>query len=238
MTAMQLTAFAGFRPAYLRRAIVSTLSLSMLLSFTCSLSVQHGHADVPIAESADQVRPLQSGDAAPRFSVREVDGNRFDFDPAALERPALIITFRGGWCPHCNVYLSDLRHVMPDLRSLDLDVLFLSGDRPALLYESLKDQTREEIDGLGYRILSDADAHAAIALGIAFRAGSGTVDRLRARGRDVDDSSLSRHGVLPVPAVFAVDADGVIRYAFANADYRVRLPADELLDVAQRLAGS
>ena len=127
---------------------------------------------------------------------------------------------------------------MPEIASLDVDVLFLSGDRPALLYESLEGQTREEIDGLGYRILSDADAHAAVAFGIAFRASGGMVDRLRARGSDVDDSSMSRHGVLPVPAVFAVDADGVIRYAFANADYKVRLPADELLAVAQRLAGS
>ena len=235
---MRQITFPGYRPAYLRSAIVSTTAALMLSSFACSLSIQRGHADVPIAESADQVRPLQSGDAAPRFTVRDVDGSRFDFVPSALARPALIITFRGGWCPYCNLYLSDLRHVMPQIRSLDVDVLFLSGDRPALLYESLKDQTRDEIDGLGYRIFSDADAHAAIAFGIAFRASGGMVDRLRAHGRDVDDSSMSRHGVLPVPAVFAIDADGVIRYTFANADYKVRLPADELLEVAQSLAGS
>lgn len=43
---------------------------------------------------------------------------------------------------------------------------------------------------------------------------------------------MALHGVLPVPSVFAIDADGQIRFAYSNADYKVRLPADELLDVA------
>ena len=48
---------------------------------------------------------------------------------------------------------------------------------------------------------------------------------------------MSRHGVLPVPAVFAVDRHGKVVYSFVNANYKVRLPADELLDVAAKIAG-
>ena len=63
------------------------------------------------------------------------------------------------------------------------------------------------------------------------------VARLRSRDKDIADSSMEREGVLPVPAVFAIDADGRIAYSYVNADYKVRLPADELLSVATELAG-
>ena len=35
------------------------------------------------------------------------------------------------------MHLSELRHVVPEIRALGVDVLFLSGDRPELLYDSL-----------------------------------------------------------------------------------------------------
>ena len=223
---------------FLRPLAVYAMSAAMLVSLACSMSASSGHADSPIAESAEQIEPLGAGDRAPRFGVRDLNGKRVDFDPTELDRPVLVITFRGGWCPYCNLYLADLRHVMPEIEALDVDVLFLSGDRPEQLYASLEQQTREEIDGLGYTILSDADANAAVALGIAFRAGKGLARRLENRGNDIGASALSRHGVLPVPAVFAIDADGVIRFAFTNPNYKQRLPADELLTVATRYAGT
>ncbi len=49
---------------------------------------------------------------------------------------------------------------------------------------------------------------------------------------------MQRHGVLPVPAVFAIGKDGLIAYAYVNADYKVRLPAEELLAVAETIAAA
>jgi peroxiredoxin len=136
------------------------------------------------------------------------------------------------------MYLSDMRHVIPDIQELGIDVLFLSGDRPELLYESLENQAREDIEGLDYTILSDADAQAAIALGIAFKATQGTVDYVNKKGDGYRKSSMERHGILPVPAVFAIGKDGMIAYAYVNADYKVRLPADELLEAARMIAAA
>lgn len=217
----------------LHPAIPFLLAGMLVLSLVSSLSLMRGHADVPVAASADQVRPLAAGDAAPRFVVRDVKGDAYDFDPRALERPAVIITFRGGWCPYCNLHLSELRTVMPEIRSLGVDVLFLSGDRPELLYRSLSEDTQDEIADLDYTILSDANAQAAIALGIAFRASERTISRRLEKGEDIEDSSMLRHGILPVPAVYVIGNDGVIDYAFVEPDYKVRLPAAELLDAVR-----
>ncbi len=212
----------------LRAGVLTALSASLLLSLVCSLSLKEGHADVPVAASADAVQPLRAGDAAPRFVVRDVDGRPYHFDPDGLERPVVIITFRGGWCPYCNMHLSELRHVIPELRDLGVDILFLSGDRPDQLYASLEQDTQADIDGLGYTILSDADAQAGIAFGIAFRASERTIRRRQEKGQDIGDSSMLRHGVLSVPSVFVIDAGGRIAYDFVEPDYKIRLPADDL----------
>ena len=225
---------AGFRPN-LRSATMVSFALVMALSLACSSYIRHGHADVPVAASAAEIHPLVAGDEAPFFTVETVDSERFDFDPRKLERPVVLISFRGGWCPFCNMHLSELRNAVPEISAMGVDVLFLSGDRAELLYESLGRETQDDINGLGYTILSDANAQAAIALGIAFKASSSTIERRLDREQDIERSSMARHGVLPVPAVFAINREGMITYAYANADYKVRLPADELVAAAGEL---
>lgn len=210
----------------------------LLLSVVSSITMRTGHADVPIADSAEQIKPLAAGETAPRFTVETVAGEPFDFDPKKLERPVVLLAFRGGWCPYCNTYLSEMRKVIPAIKELGVDVLFLSGDRSALLFESLNRETREDIAGLDYTILSDANVQAATALGIAFRASERTINRRHEKGEDIDGSSMQKHGILPVPAVFAIDRRGVIQYVYTNADYAVRLPADELLAVAREIAAA
>ena len=215
--------------------IVSMFSATMILSLVCSLSVQQGHADGTVAESAQQIEPLQNGRKAPAFAVRSADNKSFAFNPESLARPVVIVAFRGGWCPYCNMHLSELHTVVPEISAMGIDVLFLSGDRPELLYASLAADTQEAIADLDYRIYSDADAQAAIAFGIAFRASDRTINRRHDNGEDIGESSMERYGVLPVPAVFAIDQAGVIRFSFVEANYKVRLPADELLAVAKEL---
>lgn len=80
-----------------------------------------------LADGPDQVRRLDVGDPAPAFTAYEVDGSPYAFDPAALERPTVLITFRGGWCPYCNGQLAGLRNVLPQLRAA------VPGDRVEFL---------------------------------------------------------------------------------------------------------
>jgi peroxiredoxin len=178
--------------------------------------------------------PLKAGDNAPAFTVRTVENEAFDFDPSTLQRPVVLISFRGGWCPYCNMHLSELRTVIPDIRAMGFDVLFISNDRPELLYSSLKNETQEDIEGLDYTILSDADLNAASALGTAFRRPDALVNYLEEKGKDYAGSSIDKRGALAVPAVYIIDTDGLIVFDYVNADYKVRLSENELLAAARR----
>ena len=219
------------------RKIVYLTFLTLLVT-TFALS----HADRVVAAeyaalpaSAQETTPLRTGDRAPAFTVRTVADEPFMFDPDNLERPVILISFRGGWCPYCNMHLSELRTVIPELKQNGIDILFLSNDRPELLYSSLKMETQDDIDGLDYVILSDANISAAMALGTAFRTDKGLTDYLDEKGRDYEGSSIGVHNALAVPAVYVVDQSGEIVFDFVNPNYKVRLPADELLETANKL---
>ncbi len=132
----------------LQSILHNIFALLLTSSIVCSAALLSGHASAPIAESAERVQPPGIGDQAPRFVVSTPAGDDVVFDPERLKRPAVLLTFRGGWCPYCNVYLSEMRHVIPEIAAMGVDVLFLSGDRPDQLYESLSREAQEDIAGL------------------------------------------------------------------------------------------
>jgi peroxiredoxin len=220
-----------------RRFTYAIFLALMLTALTLSIA-NHGNAAdyANLPATAEETTPLKSGDRAPAFTVRTVADEPFHFDPLGLERPVILISFRGGWCPYCNMHLSELKDVVPQIRDRGVDVVFLSGDRPEILHSSLKLETQEDIDGLEYQILSDANIEAAVAFGTAFRVDPAYRGRLEERGRDLDGSSMQQYGALPVPSVYVIDSSGMIVYDFVNADYKVRLPADELLTAAEAVA--
>ena len=125
--------------------------VTFLLLLLGTLILSHGHRAIAedyaaLPASAEETTPLKKGDRAPGFTVRTVDGKPYVFDPDNLTKPAILISFRGGWCPYCNMHLSELRTVIPEIRDSGYDVLFLSNDRPEILYSSLKQETQDDID--------------------------------------------------------------------------------------------
>lgn len=207
---------------------MNMLSRTTLLLLALACVAIPALAETRIAPTPEQIQPVRAGEPAPAFTVYRVDGTPYRFEPGRLDKPVLIITYRGGWCPYCNTQLQDLRKVLPAIRQSGVETLFLSGDRPEILYSSLKQDTQQTVSERDYTILSDADLDAAMALGIAFRVPDSTLERYRQRDWDLSGSSMAKHDALPVPAVFVIDKDGRVAFAYANPDYKVRLPAEEV----------
>ena len=203
------------------RAIFALCSLLLLAS---------AQADIPAGPSA--VKPPVVGDRAPEFTVRHTDGTPYRFSPDHLVRPQVLIFYRGGWCPYCNMQLNDLRLVEPKLRASGFEILFFSTDRPALLYSSLKEQN------ITYTLLSDSEMQAAEAFHIAYHVDDATYAAELKYGVDLEKTTGTKKRELPVPTVFILDSSGIIRFVYSNPDYKVRLGADALWEAAKPLANS
>ncbi len=185
-------------------------------------------AEVP--NSPRQVRPLAVGDRAPGFDARTTDGALRHFSPDTYKKPTVVLFYRGGWCPYCNAQLSDLHSVEPKLRKRGFEVVFLSTDRPELLFSSLK------ATNIHYTLLSDSRLEAANAFGVAYHVDDATFRELRSYGVDLEATTGTAAHELPVPSVFIIDTSGTIRFVYSNPDYKIRLSADALWAAAKSVA--
>ncbi len=199
-----------------------------LIGLFAVLSTALANAGIP--DDPAQVQPLSVGTRAPAFAARTTDGALRNFSPDGYSKPTIVLFYRGGWCPYCNTQLSDLRLVEPKLRSSGFDIVFLSTDRPELLYSSLK------AADIHYMLLSDSHLDAARAFHVAYHLSDATLAKQREYGVDLEATTGTKQHELPVPSVFLIDTSGTIRFVYSNPDYTVRLGADALWAAAAPFA--
>lgn len=202
------------------------IGLFVLVFGFSNVSAAEGSRD-DIHASAEDVQPLLVGMQAPVFTVRDVNNDIFRYEPAKQAKPVVLTFFRGGWCPYCNLHLSELRLAEEQLMDMGFDIWFISIDKPELLLESLDDP------GIGYTIYSDSSLSATRAFGLAFRVDDELNEKYLGYGIDLERASGEDHHVLPAPATYIIGADGVINFAYINPDYKVRLHPDVLLAAAK-----
>jgi peroxiredoxin len=187
-------------------------------------------AERPVPLAAEHVQPIGVGETLPPITLLTTAGEPFDLTASLVSQPAVLVFFRGGWCPYCVRHLAELKGLEPQLLALGYQVLAISPERPEVLDATAKTA------GAGYRLLSDADMGAARALGLAYRVDDATRELYRTHGVDLDEISGRQHHLLPVPAALVVSRDGIVRFVFADADYRTRVESAALLDAARAAA--
>jgi peroxiredoxin len=201
---------------------------SSFFAMLAVVAVMSARAAIP-ADPA-QVHPWPVGARAPMFKGVTADGKVRSFNPDGIRQPTIVIFYRGGWCPYCNMQLRDLRLVEPQLRAQGFEIVFLSTDRPEILYSSLK------AADIHYTLLSDSHLEAAKAFHVAYHLDDATIAKQKQYGVDLEKTTGTTLHELPVPSVFIIDTTGTIRYVYSNPDYKVRLASDALLTAAQPYA--
>src|SRR5210317_1175736 len=169
--------------------------MAALLFAISSVSVAYGDRTA-IHSNASDVQPVLPGMKAPDFMVRDVEGRENRFTAGEQEKPLVLTFYRGGWCPYCNLHLSELRLAEEQLRDMGFDIWFISIDKPGLLLESLDDPD------IGYTVYSDSSLHATRAFGLAFRVDDALVEKYLTFDIDLEEASGENHHVLPAPATY------------------------------------
>ena len=185
------------------------------------------HASIPTG--AENAVPLKAGDAAPAVTVTAVDGSNFDLGRAFAAKPTILLFYRGGWCPFCNRQLSGIQEYEQKFLDLGYQILAVGTDRPETLRGTM------EKDRLKYTLLSDRAMAAASAFHVAFRVAGDDAKKYAAHNIDLPEIPGEPGGRwLPVPAIFVIGKDGLIKFAEFNPNYRVRPPPEEILAAAAR----
>lgn len=197
--------------------------IAIILSALGLFSAQNISAQ--IAEKAEDVSPLLIGEKIPNVKVINKEGQSVSMKEVLSKKPTVLVFYRGGWCPYCNVQLSALAELEEQISNLGYQVVAISPES----YENLFSVAQE--DNVSYQLYSDSSGELTTKTGIAFQ--TPTIIKAYAKTKfrkgKVSD-------ILPVPTVMVVDTNSEILFEYINPNYKVRLSAELLLSVLKTLS--
>ena len=170
-------------------------------------------------------RSLKAGDRIPDFSLPNHLGQQRRISELLADSVLVLNFYRGGWCPYCNMELHALQQALPDIRASGADLVAISPELPE---KAMDTQARHALE---FEVLSDVGNHVCEAFGLTFELPEQLRPIYTSIGIDIPAFNGDDSFVLPVPASYVVDSDGIIRHHFVNVDYTRRLEPDDLLQV-------
>jgi len=187
-------------------------------------------ADTALLASGIVERARAAGQAAPDFTLPDARGGSVRLADLLRQGPVILSFYRGGWCPYCNLELRALQRRLGEFAAHGASLVAVSPQTPD---ESLSTAEKNE---LAFPVLSDSGSRVAREFGIAFDLAEELRPIYSRFGHALPDKNGSDDWVLPIPATYVIAADGTIRFAFVDTDYRNRLEPDAILAVLEGLS--
>ena len=195
------------------------------------LAENMSEATKTIAESAEQVSPLLNGQYVPTVEVTTLAGKTTSLQTVLDNKKTILFFYRGGWCPFCNTQMGQLKKIEPKLKALGFQLIGISTDSAQDLQKSIGKHE------LNYQLLADFNSVTSQAFGLAFFTSQQVTERYLAAMRLKNPLQPNAAGeerlVLPVPAIYVIDDQGLVQFNYVNTNYKVRLHEDLLLKAAQ-----
>ena len=205
---------AAYKAGYLQRAAPERVAI-----------MEAATADLRATGIESQA--LQVGARAPDLTLPDALGQPVRLSSLWQRGPLVLVFYRGGWCPYCNLELRAWQQQLGALKNLDAQLVAVSPQTPD---NSL---STAEKNALAFPVLSDSALQAATAFGVAFEMPPELVEVYSRGGNDLPLLNGNGRWVLPVPATYVVDQNGSIAFAHIEADYRERAePRDVLAAIA------
>ncbi len=194
-------------------------------------STEYRGASAIVPNSAQDICPIMVGSHIPSITLPDRSGNLVNIQDTLSDKPAVLIFYRGGWCPYCNYQLSNMLLVEEYLDRLGYNIFGIS---PSSVKYLTSDTTPHFMK---FQLLSDASMEISRQFGIAYRLDDDQHGAWKQEYNiDITQYSEQSHRQLPVPSVFIVDRTGTIRYRFVHPDYTIRLRTEKLLMMAEVFA--
>jgi peroxiredoxin len=170
-------------------------------------------------------RSLKDGDRVADFALPNHLGEPRRLGDLLAQSVVVLSFYRGGWCPYCNMELNALQQALPEIEANGATLVAISPELPDRTTDT---QARH---ALAFDVLSDVGNRVSDAFGLTFELPEQLRPIYTRLGIDIPAFNGDDSFILPVPATYVIDRDGVIRYRFVNADYTRRLEPDDLLRV-------
>jgi peroxiredoxin len=172
---------------------------------------------------------VKAGGQLEPFTLDDATGTTVSLGQLISDGPAVIVFYRGGWCPYCNLALRTYqRELLPELDAFGARLAAISPQRPD---QSLSTAEKAE---LAFTVLSDPGSRVARSIGIDFQQAGDVLAAQRQLGLDLAQVNAEGSTQLPRPTVLIVDQDRTVRFVDVQPDYTART---EVADILAALTG-
>lgn len=179
--------------------------------------------------STGAVPGIEVGTVAPLFELADGTGATVRLADRLERGPVVVVFYRGGWCPYCNIHIAELRESLNDIKALSASLIAISPQRPD---DSMSFAGRLDLD---FDVLSDPDQQTIKDYRLQFELPDELRDLYRQMGMGLDEQNADGSWNLPVPATFVLDRTGTVRAAHVDPDYKERMSATAVLEALRSL---
>lgn len=168
------------------------------------------------------------GDMAPNFTLKNALGKEVSLQSYLQEGPVVLVWYRGGWCPYCNINLNYLQEELANIQAQGANLIALTPEIPD---ESISTSEKHH---LAFEVLSDLGNKVAREYGVVYTLTDEVAQIYN------DKFSLNQHNgdnsnELPLAVTYIINTDGKIEYAFLDADYRNRAEPSEITAFLEKM---
>jgi peroxiredoxin len=163
-----------------------------------------------VKESGLESRALQPGESITDFELPNATGVMVKSLELRTRGPLLIVFYRGGWCPFCNLAVQAFQEWHSEIANRGVTLVAISPQTPD---HSL---TLQEKHSLRFPVLSDSGNKVAQQFGIVFELDRDLRVVQEQFGVDIPSFNGDHSFQLPVPAVFLVSKDGKVLDSFVE----------------------
>ena len=171
---------------------------------------------------------IRVGETAPDFELKDALGKTVKLSDELRQGPVVLVFYRGGWCPYCNLHLHVLSRYHQQFADRGARLIAVTPQQPDKSLEQLKK------DGFPFTILSDLDSRVMQAYELYFELDDELLAVYRKHGLDIEAYNGAGRTVLPVPGTFVIGTDGRVIAMQAETDYTRRMEPAAILQALDR----
>ncbi len=172
---------------------------------------------------------LQVGQQIEELTINDMHGKPYPIKNAWQDKPALIVFYRGGWCPFCNMQVRELATNYSKLESAGVQPVLISVDAPD---KSAMISAQYDIP---FPVLIDPDLLAHKAFNVVFELDAATLEKYKEYGINLQDWSGKDHNSIAVASAFLIDKNGQVVVSHAPEDYTSRPSVEQLLVLIEKM---
>ncbi|WP_159084215.1 peroxiredoxin family protein [Saccharobesus litoralis] len=187
-------------------AKTAVIAASTLLVSACFLTNSDIDESVIASSGYSDISSVKvkAGSQAPDFTLLDADNKQVTLSSVLKDNHALLVFYRGEWCPFCIDSLESFEAALPELAKQGVRLIAISGD------STTTNQNSQRRFGQNYLFLSDPSVSVAKAWG------------------------FNKSDNLAHPAMYLIKQDGTVAWYYVSEDFKTRPSGKQMLAVAKK----